>query len=132
MARRQTDGACAEAGLQAARTLLLVPEAPLIAILLVLYLALGQPPLLGVAVALLIISFIARCLALIGARASHPAARYREAEVLSQIALALNPWSADALALPLSASSQAKRRGARQTTAVRFISSRIIVQRAGG
>ena len=99
MARRQTDGACAEAGLQAARTLLLVPEAPLIALLLVLYLALGQPPLLGVAVALLIISFIARCLALIGARASHAAARYREAEVLSQIALALNPWSADALAL---------------------------------
>ena len=99
MARRQIDGADAEAGIQAARTLLLVPEAPLIALLLVLYLALGQPPLLGVAVALLIISFIARCLALIGARASHAAARYREAEVLSQIALALNPWSADALAL---------------------------------
>lgn len=76
-----------QAGLQAARTLLLVPEAPPIALLLVLYLALAQPPLLGRSRGVADYCFIARCLALIGARASHAAARYREAEVLSQIAL---------------------------------------------
>ncbi len=98
MARSQTDSARVRAA-QSARTLLLVPEAPLIVLLLAAYLALGAPPSLGLGVAVLIISFIARCLALIGARASHQAARYREADTLSQIALALNPWSADALAL---------------------------------
>jgi tetratricopeptide (TPR) repeat protein len=80
------------------RTLLLIPEGVVIAALLCAYWALESPPL-GLLVVLLIVSFITRMLALLGARMSLDAARYREAEALAQVALGLYPWSADALAL---------------------------------
>jgi tetratricopeptide (TPR) repeat protein len=102
MAKTQTGapaGWRAEAISGAARALLLVPEAPLIAALLCVYWAFGEPPLLGVAVALMIVAFIARWLALAGARLALEAAHFRQADALAQIALALYPWSADALAL---------------------------------
>lgn len=103
MAKRQTVAPGsdwrAEAMSAAAHVLLLVPEAPLIAALLCVYWGLGEPPLVGVAVALLIVAFITRCLALLGARLAFDAARFREADALAQIALALHPWSADALGL---------------------------------
>lgn len=82
-----------------APALLLVPEALLIIVLLCIYWASGEPPLIGLVVTLLIISFMTRLLALIVARESLNAARYREADALAQIAWALYPWSADALAL---------------------------------
>jgi tetratricopeptide (TPR) repeat protein len=79
--------------------LLLVPEALLIAALLCLSWASGEPPLIGALAGLLIVSFIARMLALLGARMSLDGARHHEAEALAKIALALYPWSADTLAL---------------------------------
>jgi tetratricopeptide (TPR) repeat protein len=81
------------------RSLLLVPEAALIAALLCAYWALSQPALIGLAIAALIISFIARTIALVGARVALEAARPQQAKALVQTALALYPWSADALAL---------------------------------
>ncbi|MBK9710225.1 MAG: hypothetical protein IPO81_02645 [Kouleothrix sp.] len=103
MLMKRTGAAAARRGLGAAHMvgpmLLLVPEATLLASLLCAYWALGGPPLIGLLVMLLIISFIARTLALTGARVAHEKARLREADVLVQIALALYPWSADALAL---------------------------------
>src|SRR5262245_46462241 len=79
-------------------TLLLVPEAVLILALLCAYWALAAP-LLGLFVVLLIVSFITRMLALLAARLSFAAGRYPEAAGLAHVALALNPWSADVLAL---------------------------------
>jgi tetratricopeptide (TPR) repeat protein len=102
MAKRQisaSGGWRANAISGAMRALLLVPEAPLIAALLCVYWAIGEPPLLGVAVALLIVAFITRWLALAGARVALDLARFREADALAQTALALHPWSADALGL---------------------------------
>jgi tetratricopeptide (TPR) repeat protein len=84
---------------QVGRALLLVPEAALIAALLCMYWALGEPAPLGLAVTLLIIGFIARWLALEAARAALEAARFREADALASVALALYPWSADGLGL---------------------------------
>jgi predicted Zn-dependent protease len=81
------------------RSLLLVPEAALIAALLCAYWALRQPPLIGLMIAALIISFITRTLALVAARLALEAARPHEAKALVQTALALYPWSADGLAL---------------------------------
>jgi tetratricopeptide (TPR) repeat protein len=103
MAWKQTDTATASGPTGVlegiAQVVLLVPEALLIALLLCAYWPLGAPPLIGLAVTLLIISFITRLLALIAARHSFNMARYPEADLLAQIALALYPWSADALAL---------------------------------
>ena len=82
-----------------AQALMLVPEALLIALLLCVYWAIGEPPLVGVVVTLLIISFITRMLALMFARHAFHTASYHEANTLAQIGLALYPWSADALAL---------------------------------
>lgn len=82
-----------------AQALVLVPEALLIALLLCVYWAIGAPPLVGLLVTLLIISFITRLLALVAARRSFDHARYHEASILAQIGLALYPLSADALAL---------------------------------
>ena len=82
-----------------AQALLLVPEALLIALLLCIYWVTSEPPLVGLLVTLLIISFLTRLLAFVGARRSFHAARYRQADTLAQIGLALYPWSADALAL---------------------------------
>jgi tetratricopeptide (TPR) repeat protein len=103
MARTQTDvsaiGWQRGMGSGMIQALLLVPEALLVALLLCVYWAIGEPPLAGLAVTLLIISFITRLLALVGARWSYNAGRYREANALAQISLALYPWSPDGLAL---------------------------------
>jgi predicted Zn-dependent protease len=103
MAWKQTDAAAVswQRGVAdgIAQALVLVPEALLIALLLCVYWAIGEPALAGLFVTLLIISFITRLLALIGARWSFNVARYREANTLAQIGLALYPWSADGLAL---------------------------------
>ena len=77
--------------------LLLVPEAPLILLLLGVYWVAGAPAWLSVAITLLIIGFIARLLALLSARLAYDSAHYGEAGVLASVALALNPWSADTL-----------------------------------
>lgn len=81
------------------RGLILIPEAPLIATLMGVYLALGGPPMIGLLAALLIIAFMVRAAALHMARAALEAARYRDADALIQVALALYPWSPDGLAL---------------------------------
>lgn len=96
MANKQSEGGQAARSL---RGLLLVPEAPLILLLLGAYWALGAPAWLGVGITLLIIGFIARLLALLSARLAYETAHYGEAGALAHIALVLNPWSADALAL---------------------------------
>jgi tetratricopeptide (TPR) repeat protein len=103
MSNEQTGGA--QSGWQReilngiAQALLLVPEALLIALLLCVYWATGNPPLVGMLVTVLIITFLTRLLALVAAHRSFHAARYRQADTLAQIGLALYPWSADALAL---------------------------------
>lgn len=103
MAKRQADAARAHrwAGVVyvLGRELLLVPEAVLIAGLLCVYWAMGEPPPLGLGITLLIIGFIARALALFWARRALDGARFREAGALARVALALYPWSADALAV---------------------------------
>lgn len=83
----------------AGRLALLVPEAPLIAALLCVYLAVGEPPLIGLLVALLIVGFMVRATALHLARAALEGGRRDQAGLLLQVALAVYPWSADALAL---------------------------------
>jgi predicted Zn-dependent protease len=82
-----------------ARTVLSAPEAALIAALLCVYWGLGEPAPIGLAIMISIISFIARSIALIGARASLDAGSHDVAEALVQSALALYPWSPDGLAL---------------------------------
>jgi tetratricopeptide (TPR) repeat protein len=80
------------------RTVLLVPEAPLLALLALGYTALGAP-LLGALTLAAALSFGVRVAALYLARALLLAARYRDAVALARLALAIYPWSADALAL---------------------------------
>jgi tetratricopeptide (TPR) repeat protein len=82
-----------------ARALLLVPEAALISALLCAYWGIGTPAPLGLAIMLVIIGFIARMIALIAARVALELERPDIGETLVQAALALNPWSPDALAL---------------------------------
>lgn len=128
MARLQTSAALSRLSVtadgRAFRMLLLAPEAPLIVVLMGVYWAMGDPPLVGVLLALLIVGFIARWLALEGARRSYTVAHYREASTLAQLALFLNPWSADALALRGSialAQGQAARAEAALRRAARLI-----------
>jgi tetratricopeptide (TPR) repeat protein len=82
-----------------ARALLLVPEAALIAALLCAYWSMGKSVQIGLAIMLVIISFIARMIALTVARAALELERPDIGETLVQAALAINPWSPDALAL---------------------------------
>jgi tetratricopeptide (TPR) repeat protein len=82
-----------------ARALLLAPEAALIAALLCVYWGMGEPAAVGLAIMLAIISFIARLLALVMARAALELGRADVAEALVRSALALYPWSPDGLAL---------------------------------
>jgi tetratricopeptide (TPR) repeat protein len=82
-----------------ARALLLAPEAALIAALLCAYWGMGEPAPIGLAIMLAIISFIARLLALVTARAAIDLGRADVAEALVRSALALYPWSPDGLAL---------------------------------
>ena len=81
------------------RWLLLVPEAALLSILLLLYVALNVP--LGVAIlaALLVTSFTIRTLALHLAQLHIGAGHYHDAEALLWVAHTLYPYSADTLAL---------------------------------
>jgi tetratricopeptide (TPR) repeat protein len=89
----------ADAFVWVGRMLLLVPEAPLIAALVCMYLGLGEPPVLGLIIALLVVSFMMRTAALHLARVAIEAAYFREADALLQVAFVLYPWSADGLAL---------------------------------
>src|SRR5690349_4014304 len=81
-----------------ARTLLLVPEAALIAALLCAYWGMGEPTPIGLAIMLVIISFIARAIALIAAQAALEQDQLDTGEALVRLAQALYPWSPDALA----------------------------------
>ncbi|HWQ15068.1 MAG TPA: tetratricopeptide repeat protein [Roseiflexaceae bacterium] len=81
------------------RLALLVPEAPLLLLLGGGSLALGGSPLLGALAPVLALSFSVRAVALFLARWLLLAARYRDADALARVALAIHPWSADALAL---------------------------------
>src|SRR6185295_16068112 len=82
-----------------AHALLLVPEAALIAALLCAYWGMGAPAPIGLAILLVIISFIARLIALVAAQAALELERPDIGEALIQSALALYPWSPDGLAL---------------------------------
>ena len=82
-----------------AHALLLVPEAALIAALLCAYWGMGEPTPIGLAIMLVIISFIARLIALVAAQTALELERPDIAETLVRSALALYPWSPDGLAL---------------------------------
>src|SRR5437868_9753974 len=103
MASEQTDAASQRMRLGVlewvARTLLLVPEAALIAALLCAYWGMGEPTPIGLAIMLVIISFIARSIALVAAQAALELDRLDIAEALVRLAQALYPWSPDGLAL---------------------------------
>jgi len=81
------------------RLTLLTPEAPLLALLLGIYLGVGRAPLVGGLAALVALCFGVRATALFLARQALAAGFERDAQALSQVALALHPWSADALAI---------------------------------
>lgn len=81
------------------RRLLLVPEAPVIVVLVCLAFILDERPIIGIFISLLSINFMIRVAALHLARAALDTERYRMADGLSLIALALHPFSADALVL---------------------------------
>jgi Flp pilus assembly protein TadD len=81
------------------RRLLLVPEAVLLVALVAVYLAMREPPVLGLLIALLILGFMIRMAALHLGRAALEQDRRAAADALITVALALYPWSADALAL---------------------------------
>jgi tetratricopeptide (TPR) repeat protein len=81
------------------RALMLMPEAGGIAMLICLYVVVGHPPLLALLAALLMLNFMVRVAALHLAGLALDGAHYREADALSQLALLLYPWSADAQAL---------------------------------
>lgn len=78
--------------------LLIAPEAPLIVGLLLLD-GILYTPWIALLISLLVITFIARIAALYLAALALRHARWNEAETLTIVALALHPWSADALAL---------------------------------
>lgn len=81
------------------RWLLLVPEAALLAIVLMLYGATGGAQSVAVIAAVLITVFVVRTLALYLARLALEASRYNDADALLKLALGLYPWSADGLAM---------------------------------
>src|SRR5215212_632033 len=81
------------------RMVLLVPEAALLVALVCVYLALHEPPVLGLLIALLILGFMIRMAALHLGRAALEQDRRVAAGALITVALALYSWSADALAL---------------------------------
>ncbi|MFL5802302.1 MAG: hypothetical protein ACJ8CR_11255 [Roseiflexaceae bacterium] len=80
------------------RMLLLVPEAVLLVVLLCAY-TIWPDPLIALLVVLLVVAFIVRAAALHLARAAIERGRVAEASALLRVALLLNPWSPDALAL---------------------------------
>lgn len=82
-----------------AQTLLLAPEAALIAGLLCMYWSMSAPAEIGLVIMLVIISFIARMIALVAARVALELEQPQIGATLVQLALTLNPWSPDALAL---------------------------------
>src|SRR2546423_2004670 len=81
------------------RMLLLVPEAALIVALVCVYLAMREPPLLGILITLLILGFMIRIAALHLGRAALEQDRRAAAGGLVTLAPALCTSSADALAL---------------------------------
>jgi Flp pilus assembly protein TadD len=78
---------------------LLVPETPSLLLLFCGYYLFGRPPLLGALAAVVALSFGVRGVALLMARRLLGAGRHRDADAFVRVALAMHPWSADALAL---------------------------------
>lgn len=81
------------------RWLLLIPEAALLIVMLALYLALDNAPIVGLAATGLVVLFLIRTLALHLGRIAIEAGHYRDANALLRVAMWLYPWSADAQAL---------------------------------
>jgi tetratricopeptide (TPR) repeat protein len=81
------------------RLLLLVPEAPLLLVSLAGFVATGGGPLPAAVAAVVAASFGVRVVALLLAQRLLAAAGERDALAFVRVALAMHPWSADALAL---------------------------------
>lgn len=79
--------------------LLLIPEAPILLVLLLIGYVYDYPPLIGGLVALVIIVFVARCLFMAYSIYYLRQAEYNQAARYARLARGINPWSADALAL---------------------------------
>ncbi len=79
--------------------LLLVPEAPVLLVLLLIAWGYDFPPLVGGLAALVVVLFVVRLFCLASAVQELGLARYEQADRLAQTALRLHPWSPDALAL---------------------------------
>jgi tetratricopeptide (TPR) repeat protein len=86
--------------------LLLLPEAPLILLAAAAALLLGPLPVFGWLLGLLAAIVVLRAAALHMGRAALTAGRPQQARWLGSLALALHPWSADALALSGAAALQ--------------------------
>ena len=101
MTNRRT-GTLLPGGLDIARVrrlALLVPEAPILLVLVTGFVLLGRNPLVGALTSVVALSFGVRWSALLLAWVALNAARLGDAEALVRIAQAMHPWSADALAL---------------------------------
>lgn len=81
------------------RLSLLVPEAPALLVLLPAFLVLGRPALLGALASALALSYCVRAAAIFLSRSMLRSERHTDADALARVALAIYPWSADALAL---------------------------------
>jgi tetratricopeptide (TPR) repeat protein len=79
--------------------MLLVPEGGVIIALTAVGVLLGGAPLIGLLVGAALLMLVIRVGALYVGRMALARAHYAEAGSMSQLALTLNPWSADALAL---------------------------------
>jgi tetratricopeptide (TPR) repeat protein len=79
--------------------LLLVPEAPVLFILLMIAWGYNFPPVVGGLAALVVVLFVVRLFCLASAVQELGLARYEQADRLAQTALRLHPWSPDALTL---------------------------------
>lgn len=78
---------------------LLAPEGAAIAVLLGLYTVTGAPTAIALLTGLVLVSLLVRFAALMMARHALDSYEYREAELYLGLAMALFPWSPDALAL---------------------------------
>ena len=79
--------------------LLLVPEAPVLFVLLMIAWAYDFPPMIGGLATLVVTFFVVRLFCLASAAQELGQARYEQADRLARTALRLHPWSSDALAL---------------------------------
>ncbi len=79
--------------------LLLVPEAPVLFVLLMIAWAYDFPPAIAGLAVLVVTFFVVRLFCLASAAQELSLARYEQADRLARTTLRLHPWSADALAL---------------------------------